>query len=111
MLPGLPGRRALNEHCPVCHSRTALLYLRAGRFACRKCQRVSYSTQSSTSHDRVCNFYHRLAAQIEAGKPKWQRWATFNKLEDRFEQVSAALDASILWRLEQLGFAPSQIVD
>lgn len=92
--------------CPVCRSRTALLYMRAGRFACRKCQRVSYSTQSGTSHDRVCNLYHRLAAKLEDGKPKWQRWATFNKLEDRFKRVGEAFDASILWRLEALGFKP-----
>ncbi len=92
--------------CPVCQHRTALLYMRAGRFACRKCQKVSYSTQSGTSHDRVCNLYHKLAAKLDGGKPKWQRWATFNKLEDRFERVSRAFDASICWRLEALGFKP-----
>ena len=90
--------------CPACQSRTALLYLRAERFACRKCQRVSYSTQSGTNHDRVCNLYHRLAAQLEDGKPKLQRWATFNRLEDRFERVSDAFDAAIYWRLQALGF-------
>jgi hypothetical protein len=80
--------------------------MRYGRFACRKCQRVSYSTQSGSSHDRVCNLYHRLAARLEDGKPKWQRWSTFNKLEDRFERISEAFDASIVWRLEALGFKP-----
>ena len=91
--------------CPVCHDRAAVLYLRAGRFACRQCQRVSYSIQSGTSHDRVCNLYHRLANKLEAGKPKWQRWATYNKLEDRFEHVSEQFDASIYGRLQALGFA------
>ena len=90
--------------CPVCQSRTALLYLRAGRFACRKCQRVSYSTQSGTSDGRVCNLYHRLAAKIEDGKPKWQRWATFNRLEDQFEKVGRQFDASLYGRLQSLGF-------
>lgn len=90
--------------CPICQSRTALLYMRSGRFACRKCQRVSYSTQSGSSHERICNLYHRLAARLEDGKPKWQRWATFNKLEERFQRVSDAFDASLCWRLEALGF-------
>jgi hypothetical protein len=85
--------------CPVCQSKSALLYLRAGRFACRRCQRVSYRTQSGTSHDRLCRLYHQLAAKIESGKPKWQRWATFNRLEDRFERVSLQFEASLYGRL------------
>jgi hypothetical protein len=90
--------------CPACQRRVALLYMRGGRFACRKCQRVSYTTQSQSSYDRICSLYHRLADQLEDGKPKWQRWATFNKLEDRFERVSRAVDASLYWRLKELGF-------
>ncbi|MES2977399.1 MAG: hypothetical protein V4731_03170 [Pseudomonadota bacterium] len=92
--------------CPVCQNRAAVLYMRFSRFACRKCQRVSYSTQSGSSHDRVCKLYHRLAALVEDGKPKGQRWATFNKLEDRLQRVSDAFDASLCWRLESLGFKP-----
>ncbi len=92
--------------CPVCQNRTALLYMRFSRFACRKCQGISYSTQSGSSHDRVCNLYHRLAALVEDGKPKGQRWATFNRLEDRFQRVSDAFDVSLCWRLEALGFKP-----
>lgn len=91
--------------CPVCQRNAALLYLRAGRFACRTCQRVSYSTQSGTSQDRVCNLYHRLADKLEAGKPKWQRWATYNKLEERFGRVSEQFDAWIYGRLQALGFS------
>ena len=90
--------------CPVCGGRCEVLYQRSGRFACRSCQRVSYTTQSGTSHDRVCNLYHRLAAKIEGGKPKWQRWATFNRLEDRFERVSLQFDQSLYGRLQSLGF-------
>jgi hypothetical protein len=52
----------------------------------------------------VCNLYHRLAAKIEDGKPKWQRWATFSRLEDRFKRVSQQFDVSILERLQVLGF-------
>lgn len=90
--------------CPACHRRAAVLYMRSGGFACRSCQRVSYSTQSGTNHDRVCNLYHRLADKLEAGKPKWQRWATYNRQEEKFERISEQFDASLYGRLQSLGF-------
>jgi hypothetical protein len=31
--------------CPVCHRRCAVLFMRAKRFACHKCQRLTYSSQ------------------------------------------------------------------
>jgi hypothetical protein len=32
--------------CPVCSARIALLFLRSGRFACRRCNSISYQSQS-----------------------------------------------------------------
>lgn len=88
--------------CPVCHDRAAVLYLRAGRFACRACQRVSYASQSGSESDRGHASYHRLHALIEAGKPKWQRWATFNRLEERFERVSERANLSLMKLVQRL---------
>lgn len=90
--------------CPACHLRAGVLYLRSGRFACRKCQRVSYRSQSGSAIDRVCNKYHRLADAVEAGKPKWQRWATFEKLEDRFEIASERFENVLMGQLRTLGY-------
>ena len=90
--------------CPVCGGRCEVLYQRAGRFACRSCQRVSYTSQCGGSDDRVCNLYHRLAGKLEAGKPKWQRWATYNKLKERFERISEQFDESLYRQLQLLGF-------
>ena len=82
--------------CPVCNDRAAVLYLRAGRFACRQCQRVAYRSQSGSTPDRVCARYHRLDALIMSPKPKWQRLATRERLfqryllaAERFEDVLA----------------------
>lgn len=88
--------------CPVCHHRAAVLYLRSGRFACRSCQRVSYASQSGSESDRGHASYHRLHALIEAGKPKWQRWATFNRLEDRFERADERVSMLLLKVIQRL---------
>jgi hypothetical protein len=88
--------------CPVCCARAAVLFMRAGRFACRQCQKVSYSSQSGSAHDRANTRYHQLAAIIEAGKPKWQRWATFERLEDRFERVNEQVNRSLMKLIQRL---------
>lgn len=86
--------------CPVCAGRCEVLYMRAGRFACRSCQLVSYTSQSGSESERGHKEYHRLKALIENGKPKWQRWATFNRLEEKFERVNNRVNQS-LWKLIQ----------
>ena len=90
--------------CPVCHRRAAVLFLRGGRFACRKCQRISYQSQSGSALDRICNRFHQLEARVEAGKPKWQRWATFNRLLDRYEDVGEQFNGSLGNAIRRLGF-------
>lgn len=86
--------------CPVCHRRCEVLFMRSGRFACRTCQRVSYTSQSGSESDRVHARYHKLHALVENGKPKWQRWATFNRLEEKFERADQITN-QMLWRAIQ----------
>lgn len=86
--------------CPACHNRAAVLFQRDGRFACRKCQRISYSAQSGSAIDRLCHRFHRLHDAVKLGKPKWQRWATFDQLWDRFQRTSIQFDAVLDERLE-----------
>ena len=88
--------------CPVCRGRAAVLFMRVGRFACRKCQKVSYTSQSGSSKDRELTRYHQLHALIQAGKPKWQRWATFERLEDRFERVNEQVNRSLMTLVQRL---------
>lgn len=89
--------------CPACHHRAAVLFLRSGRFACRKCQRISYQSQSGSALDRVCNRFYQLEARVEAGKPKWQRWTTFNRLLNQYEDVSEQFNASLALAIRRLG--------
>ena len=47
-----------------------MLFLRAGRFACRHCQRIAYASQSGDLCDRTW----RKQAKVEAKLgPNWQR--------------------------------------
>lgn len=88
--------------CPCCSKRAAVLFMRARRFACRQCQKVSYASQSGSAYDRANTQYYKLNALIEAGKPKWQRWATFDRLQDRFERVSEEVNCSLMKLIEKL---------
>ena len=56
--------------CPIRGERVAVLFLRAGRFACRDCQRIAYSSQSGD----VCDRTWRKQAKAEAKLgPNWAR--------------------------------------
>jgi hypothetical protein len=91
-------------NCTRCTRRVAVLYMRWGYFACRHCQRVSYTSQSGSAIDRVCNRFHRLADKVENGKPKWQRWATYNRLFDRYLHADEQFNDVLEGRLRALGF-------
>lgn len=56
--------------CPIRGERVAVLFLRAGRFACRHCQRIAYASQS----DDACARTWRKQAKAEAKLgPEWER--------------------------------------
>jgi len=83
-----------------------VLYQRSGHFACRTCQRVSYTSQSGSEHDRLNARFHRLNALVEAGKPKWQRWSTFNRLEDRLDRADELANKSLMHFIQRLTGKP-----
>ena len=56
--------------CPVRGERVAVLFLRAGRFACRHCQRVAYASQSDTALGRT--WRKQAKAEAKLG-PNWLR--------------------------------------
>lgn len=70
--------------CPVCHRRAGLLYLRAGRFACRQCQRVAYASQSCDALDRMWRKQAKIEARLGDNwkRPKGMRRHTHERLID-----------------------------
>lgn len=80
--------------CPECGRRSAILYSKlAGKFACRKCQRLAYPSQSEAAGDRAHraanNIRRRLGWKVGIAnptgwKPKGMHWSTFEKLRARY---------------------------
>lgn len=73
--------------CPVCQRRAGVLYMRAGRFACRHCQRVSYASQSGDVLDRMWRKQSKLEARLGEywQRPKGMRHCTYDRLIDQLE--------------------------
>lgn len=55
-LTSTPGNYDVRRYwfqCPHCYRRCATLFLRAGRFRCRSCQKISYRSQSEDAIGRT----------------------------------------------------------
>lgn len=86
------GGRRYWFQCPHCFRRCASLFLRAGRFRCRTCQRISYRSQSEDVIGRAWLKQAKLEARLDPNwqRPKGMRHATRDKLLER------------IWRLEEI---------
>ena len=84
--------------CPVCQRRAGVLYMRAGRFACRHCQRVSYSSQSCDLLDRMWRKQSKLEARLGEywGRPKGMRQRTYQALLDRLHDCKVRRDSAFV---------------
>ena len=75
--------------CPRCERQVAVLYMRAGRFACRHCQKVAYSSQAEDQIARLWRKQHRIEAKLGEHwqRPKGMRHRTHEMLLNRLEDV------------------------
>lgn len=93
--------------CPVRGERVAVLYLRAGRFACRHCQRIAYASQSGDALDRVWRRQQRIEAKLgeDWQRPKGMHHSTYDRLMSRIldceERREAALCGFLAGMLER----------
>ena len=73
--------------CPVCQRRAGVLYMRAGRFACRYCQRVAYTSQSSDLLDRMWRKQSKIEERLAAHwqRPKGMRLCTYERIIETLE--------------------------
>lgn len=90
--------------CPVRGERVAVLYQRAGRFACRHCQRISYSSQS----DDLCGRTWRRQAKAEAklgpnwARPKGMHERTWQRLLEQIWDCESRRDDALTAVLSRL---------
>ena len=82
--------------CPVCQRRAGVLYMRAGRFACRHCQRVAYSSQSEDAVARTWRQQRRIEETIgdHWQRPSGMRHRAYARLLDRLEDCQQKRDAA-----------------
>lgn len=68
--------------CPIRGERVAVLFLRAGRFACRHCQRIVYASQSDDACGRAWRKQAKAEAKLGANwaRPKGMHEATHERL-------------------------------
>jgi hypothetical protein len=110
--------------CPHLHSLATVLWMPPGAhsFACRERWRrqVAYASQFMDRDARA----HRAKAKINSRlcsiggfdpdkwdlppKPKWMRWRTYNRIEEKFNQYESVLDEGLVELVARLGrdFSP-----
>jgi hypothetical protein len=98
--------------CPECGRRCAVLY-GGRRFLCRCCVGLPYTSQSEAAPDRLRRrarlIRERLGGSDYANlsldfppKPKWMRWATYERLQAESERFRCA---SLLAAVRRLGLS------
>jgi hypothetical protein len=93
--------------CPVGGERVAVLYMRGGRFACRRCQRVAYLSQSEDTIGRTWRRQGKAEKRLGPNyeRPKGMHRATHEALLSVIEACQIERDAALLDAMERMGFA------
>ena len=99
--------------CPACARRCEVLYVRPQRLACRQCLKLAYVSENAGRLTRrvrrLQQLRERLGAPPESSslgpfprKPKWMRWATYERAVTRLAGRTAAHLRAPSIRLERL---------
>lgn len=87
--------------CPGCGRRCRVLYGAilhgGGRFRCRRCHHLRYSSQAETKADRATRAMFKIVKRLAPeqdyndlpAKPKRMHWRTYNRLAKRYEGLGA----------------------
>jgi len=103
LVPLVETQQRLGGHrrwfgCPGCGRRCRILYggilHGAGRFRCRHCHRLCYSSQSEGIADRANRGMFKIVKKLDPDqrfndlppRPKHMRWETYKRLVERYER-------------------------
>lgn len=92
--------------CPKCGRRCAVLYFGNGRYACRKCNQVAYTSQSEDSMSRAWRKQNKIEAKLIDGwgKPKGMHWKTYERLRDGIMECERQKDIALMKAMARFGF-------
>src|SRR6185369_336204 len=110
------GRQRLWFRCPAlgCGRRVALLYLGGRYFACRRCYRLAYRSQSQMPWERAIRASDRITARLDQDlegnltRPRRMRWATYERLAAQLKRYGELTLDGILTRFRGLRRLPPQ---
>jgi hypothetical protein len=90
--------------CPVRGERVAMLFLRAGRFACRDCQRLAYGSQSQDALGRTWRRQSKLEERLGPyhAKPKGMHGTTYKRLLSAIFDCEEQRDAALSVFMDRL---------
>ena len=90
--------------CPVRGERVAVLFLRAGRFACRHCQRLAYASQSEDELARTWRRQRKAEDRLGEHwlRPKGMHHSTYERLIEVIGDCEAERDRAISLHLDAL---------
>ena len=105
------GRRRLFL-CPHCGRRCRDLFAGRDRFSCRICRRIAFRSQYQRAPDRASDQAFAIRKKLAGAdaslldafppKPSRMRWATYERLAARDEQLSARCGAGMAIVLERM---------
>ena len=83
--------------CPWCARRCAIVYGLSGDgyFACRRCLKLGYSSESEDLMGRLWRKQHNLEAKLRDGylKPKWMRMRTYERIWTQIDVIEERKDS------------------
>jgi hypothetical protein len=92
--------------CPVRGERVAVLYLRAGRFACRHCQCIAYLSQSEDVVGRSWRKQSKVEKQLgpDGERPKGMHAVTYERLLSVIDECEGARDGALFLFMQRRGW-------
>jgi endogenous inhibitor of DNA gyrase (YacG/DUF329 family) len=91
--------------CPQCGRRVAVLYLRQRGFACRRCNRVAYASQSGDEIDRTWRRQSKLERRLSEHwrRPKGMHSSTYDRIIQSIVECEERRNAAFVVAAQRLG--------
>lgn len=91
--------------CGHCHRRVAVFFFGGSVFACRRCSRVAYSSQSEDALARGWRRQAKLERRLgeDQVRPTGMRQATYDQILERIFECEDRRDAALTFFLSRMG--------